>query len=320
MIGAEPDEIVFTSGATEAINLALKGTFERYGKSRHHIVTIATEHSAVLDTCRKLSSIGANVTIVPVLADGTLDLDMLRQKITDTTWMVAVMLANNETGVIHPIREIGEMAKEKGALFFSDTTQVPGKLRFDVNEEGIDLCCLSAHKYYGPKGVGALYIRRKNPRVQVEALIHGGGHENGRRSGTLNVPGIVGMGAASELVQRNWWQDVQRISVLRTRLEQGLLDFGNITVNGSTRHRLPNTTNMCFHGSNAASLIKAISPLCVSTGSACSSESNSPSHVLTAMGLSAEMANASLRFSLGETTTEEEIAKSLHTIGKALGK
>lgn len=320
LIGAMPDEIVFTSGATESINLALKGTFEAYRGSRNQIVTFATEHAAVLDTCKQLEARGAHVTVLPVLADGTVDLEVVRNAITKDTLLVAAMMANNETGVVHPVRKISELAHELGALFFSDTTQVPGKLQMDVADDGLDLCCLSAHKFYGPKGVGALYVRRKNPRVNLIATTAGGGHENGRRSGTLNVPGIVGMGAAAEFAQRDWWEDVQRISVLRTTLEQGVLDLGGVSVNGNTRFRLPNTTNLCFIGHSSATMIRDLHPLCVAIGSACSSESLSPSHVLTAMGIAPDKANSSIRFSLGKQSTEAEVAMTIGLIRSALGK
>lgn len=318
LIGAEPDEIVFTSGATESINTAIKGVFSVYGKQRPTIVTVTTEHRAVLDTCSTLQEHGADVRIVPVLSDGLIDLDALKRTVDDKTCLVAVMTANNETGVIQPIRDIAAFAHEKGALFFSDTTQTSGRLRLDVNEEGIDLCCLSAHKFNGPKGIGALFVRRKHPRVSMEPLLTGGGQENGRRSGTLNVPGIVGMGAAAMAAGRDWWEDAQRISVLRTRLEQGLLDLGNITVNGNTRFRLPNTTNICFHGLQAARLIRTMGEIAVATGSACSSADDRPSHVLLAMGRSHEDARSSIRFSLGKSTTGKEIDETIAAVRKAM--
>ncbi|MEY4595081.1 MAG: hypothetical protein RIQ47_1491, partial [Bacteroidota bacterium] len=261
LIGAETNEIIFTSGATEAINLALKGTFEIYRHQRDHIVTVTTEHKAVLDTYKQLEQLGARITYVPVLADGMISLDALQEAVNDKTLMVAVMMANNETGVVQPMRDISSIAHQKGAFFFSDTTQAIGKLRIDVDEEGIDLCCLSAHKFYGPKGIGALYARRKNPRVQLSPQLVGGGHENNRRSGTLNVSGIVGMGSAAELALNNWWTDASRISVLRTQLEQCLMDIGGVTVNGNTKFRLPNTTNLCFHGHPSATLIRKLSGL-----------------------------------------------------------
>jgi cysteine desulfurase len=320
LIGASFEEIIFTSGATESINLAITGAFEVYGKSRNHIVTIATEHAAVLETCLKLQVSGAIVTILPVMADGTISIDALKSVVSERTCMVVAMMANNETGVVLPIKEIAAVAHEKGALFFSDTTQAPGKLRLNVEEEDIDLCCLSAHKFYGPKGVGALYIRKRRPKIKLNAVILGGGQENGLRSGTLNVPGIVGMGAAASIAQQDWWDDAHRISVLRTKLEHSLLDLGNVTVNGSTKFRLPNTSNLCFKNLTASLLIKDIQPLCVATGSACSSGNNQPSHVLTNMGLSGKDANSSIRFSLGKQTTEAEIDTAISKIKKAIEK
>ncbi|MFM7217349.1 MAG: cysteine desulfurase family protein [Bacteroidota bacterium] len=317
LIGAEPDEIVFTSGATESINLALKGTFGVYRHQRPAIVVAATEHRAVLETCEQLQTAGAEILTVPVLSDGLIDLQLLKETVSERTWMVAVMATNNETGVVQPIRDIAAIAHEKGALFFSDITQAPGRLRIDVNEEGIDLCSLSAHKFHGPKGVGALFLRRKNPRVSLKAEITGGGQEHGRRSGTLNVPGIVGMGAAARIAHRDWWEDAQHISTLRVQLEQSLLDLGGITVNGSTRFRLPNTSNLCFHGINAGELMRKLPDIGVATGSACSSAEEKPSHVLTAMGLQEE-ASSSIRFSLGKTTTEVEILEAIDKVTAAV--
>jgi cysteine desulfurase len=318
LIGAAPHDIVFTSGATESINLALKGVFEVYGRQRRRIVTVSTEHRAVLDTCKRLEASGAEVVVVPVQADGMLDTDALRSVVDGNTLLVAVMMANNETGVVQPLRDVSSIAHAHGAFLFSDTTQAAGKVRIDVDEEGIDLCCVSAHKLYGPKGAGALFVRRKNPRVAVAAQLHGGGHENGRRSGTLNVPGIVGLGAAAELAAREWWSDAERISVLRTRLEQGLLDLGGVTVNGNTRYRLPNTTNLCFTGHPVAGMIRKLGGLGVSAGSACSSALPEPSHVLKAMGLTDEESASSLRFSLGKMTTEDEVVDAVGSVRSAL--
>jgi cysteine desulfurase len=318
LIGAEAHDIVFTSGATEAVNLALKGVFEVAGRQRRRIVTVATEHRAVLDTCKRLEALGAEVVVLPVQPDGMIDLDELRSAVDDQTLLVAVMLANNETGVVQPLRAVGAIAHAQGALLFSDTTQAAGKLRIDVEEEGIDLCCLSAHKFYGPKGVGALFVRRKSPRVPIAAQLDGGGHENGRRSGTLNVPGIVGMGAAAEIATHDWWNDAERISVLRTQLEQCLLDLGGVTVNGNTRYRLPNTTNLCFHGTPVSGFIRKLEGLGVSAGSACSSALPDPSHVLRAMGMTDVNAASSLRFSLGKSTTEEDIVRAVELMKRVL--
>ncbi len=318
LIGAEPSEIIFTSGATEAINLALKGTFETYHAFRNHLVVITTEHAAVLDSCQALQKQGAQITYVPVLQDGTINLDVLSAAVTEKTLLVCVMMANNETGVLQPLQEVAAIAHGKGAFLFSDTTQAIGKLRLDVNEACIDLCCISAHKMHGPKGVGALYVRRKNPRINLTPIMDGGGHENGRRSGTLNVPGIVGLGAAAELAMRDWWEDAQRMSVLRTKLEQHLIDLGNVSVNGNTKFRLPNTSNICFQGFSAATLLRILTGIGVSTGSACASALGHPSHVLLAMGRTIEDANSSLRISIGKFTTAHEITLVADAFERAL--
>lgn len=318
LIGAEAHDITFTSGATEAINLALKGVFEVAGRQRPRIVTLTTEHRAVLDTCKRLETQGAEVVLVPVQSDGMIDLDALRTAVDARTLLVAVMMANNETGVVQPLRDISAIAHAQGAYFLSDTTQAAGKLRIDVDEEGIDLCCLSAHKFYGPKGAGALYVRRKSPRVPLAAQIDGGGHENGRRSGTLNVPGIVGMGAAAELALTDWWQDAQHVSALRTQLEQCLLDLGEISVNGNTRYRLPNTTNLCFHGLPVSGFVRKLEGLGLSAGSACASALPEPSHVLKAMGMTDADAASSLRFSLGKNTSEQDIVETVEVLQRVL--
>jgi cysteine desulfurase len=313
-INATPHEIIFTSGATEAINLAIKGVYKNYQSKGNHIVTVATEHKAVLDTCKYLEEKGAQVTYLPVNREGLINLDQLRDSINEKTILVAVMYANNETGVIQPISDIAKIVHDKGSILMSDATQAVGKIRVDVQGDGIDLLCLSAHKIYGPKGAGALFVRRKDPRVVLSPLIHGGGHERGLRSGTLNVPGIVGLGKACEIAEKEMWDDAQRISQLRTWLEQNLLDIKNIFVNGSMKHRLPNTTNLSFFVKNnsgvffkADSLITQLPDIAIATGSACTSAIPEPSHVLKAMGVSDEMAYASIRFSLGKFTTKEEI-------------
>ncbi len=317
-INCSEQEIVFTSGSTEAINLAMKGVWEIYRSKGDHIVTVQTEHKAVLDTCKELESKGAKVTYLPVDREGRIDLNELEASITDKTILVAVMFANNETGLIHPMKKISEIVHEKASLLLCDATQAAGKIPVDVQEEGIDLLCLSAHKVYGPKGVGALYVRRKDPRVTLHPLLHGGGHERGLRSGTLNVPGIVGFGRALEIAEEELWSDAERISKLRTLLEQQLIELGNVYVNGAIRDRLSNVSNLCFMGIKADGLITKLPDLCVSTGSACTSAIPEPSHVLSAMGLKPEQALASVRFSLGKYTTFDEITFTLEAIKNAL--
>jgi len=316
LINSEKEEIVFTSGSTEAINFALKGVFENYISKGNHIVTVKTEHKAVLDTCSYLETKGAAITYLAVDREGMIDLNRLSDAITEKTILVSVMFANNETGVMQHIEEIGSICKEKKVLFFCDATQAAGKTRVDVNEHQVDLMCISAHKLYGPKGTGALYIRRKNPRAKPAPLIHGGGHEREFRSGTLNVPGIVGFGEACALAQKKMWEDGERISKLRTLLEQSLAETGNNFINGSIRNRLHNTTNISFNGINSGIFIKELPDIAVATGSACTSAVAEPSHVLKAMGLSDEEANSSIRFSLGRFTTEEEIKFAIEQIKK----
>lgn len=317
LLGCEPGELVFTSGATESINLGIKGAAAAYQSKGRHFITCTTEHRAVLDVFEHLERDGAEVTRLPVQPDGRLDPELLRSALRNDTVLVAIMLANNESGVLQPIRELAELTHERGALFFCDTTQAIGKLQVAVNELGIDLCTVSAHKCYGPKGVGALFVRRKNPRVTLVPQLDGGGHEHGLRSGTLNVPGIVGLGAAAELVVRELWDDNQRISLLRSRLEQELITRCGAKVNGNTRHRLSNTTNLCFPGLRASELISACPQLAISTGSACSSALPEPSHVLRAMGLSEADAYASIRISLGRMTTEEEVRRAVGMIASS---
>jgi cysteine desulfurase len=316
LIGATPHEIIFTSGATEAINLAIKGVWENYQSKGNHIVTVSTEHKAVLDTCKYLETRGAKVTYLPVDREGLIDLNSLRDAIIPSTLLVCVMYANNETGVIQPISEISKIVHEKnspleggegGCFFMTDATQAAGKVQMNVESDGIDLLCMSSHKMYGPKGAGALYVRRKDPRVILSSQIHGGGHERGLRSGTLNVPAIVGFGKACEIAEKEMWDDAQRTSQLRTILEQSFLDMGSVFVNGSIKNRLPNVTNLSFQGIKADSLIAKLPDIAVSTGSACASAIPQPSHVLKAMGISDERAYSSIRFSLGKFTTKEEI-------------
>lgn len=319
-IGASPDEIIFTSGATESIQIAIQGVFNSYCGKRKQVITAATEHSAVLGACRHLENQGAVVDVLPVLTDGTMDLQHLRNSLSEETLLVCIMKANHETGVIHPMRAISDMVHDTGALLFSDITQTIGKTTVDVQEDGIDLCCLSAHKFYGPKGAGALYIRRKDPRVNLTGFQEGGGQEKGLRSGTLNVPGVVGMGAAAELVHREAWDWQYHCSILRSRLEQGFLDTGIVSVNGNTRDRLSNTTNICFRGKSAGELIGGTPGIGVSMGSACSSQSGRPSHVLKAMGLSDQDAQASIRFSVGKDTRPEDIDRALAAYSRALSR
>jgi len=321
LIGAEPKEIIFTSGATESDNLALKGVFEMYASKGNHIITVKTEHKAVLDACKHLEKLGADITYLNVNPDGLIDLSELENSIKPATILVAVMYANNETGFIQPIREISAIAKKHGVLFFTDATQATGKIPVNVNEDGIDLMAFSAHKMYGPKGVGALYVRRKNPRVKVTAQMDGGGHERGMRSGTLNVPGIVGFGKACELCRIEMKKETERIKSLRDRLENELLKQEGIVVNGNRENRLYNVSNLSFKYPGGESIMPAIQKnIAVSSGSACSSASPEPSHVLKAMGLEDEQAHSSLRFSLGRFTTDEEIDYTIDEVKEVISK
>lgn len=309
LINAETSEIVFTSGSTESINTAIKGVYEAYQSKGNHIITCKTEHKAVLDVCHYLEEKGASITYLNVDPEGRIDIDELQNSFTDKTILVSILAANNETGVIQDLEKISAITHEHNALFFSDTTQLAGKLMLDVNEMGLDLCCLSSHKLYGPKGVGALYVRRKNPRVSMIPLIHGGGHENNKRSGTLNVSGIVGFGKACELAQQEYWENSSNISKLRGFLEHQLLEINNLRINGSTRYRLYNTANLYFpplpDGSSVFSKIK--NDYAVSLGSACTSAHQEPSHVLQNMGLTKAEAENSIRFSFGKQNTSAEI-------------
>ncbi|WP_241237915.1 cysteine desulfurase family protein [Pseudoflavitalea rhizosphaerae] len=308
LINAEPGEIFFTSGATESDNLAIKGVFNMYAGKGNHIITAATEHKAVLDTCAHLEKLGANITYLPVNAEGLINLQQLEASIRHDTILIAIMYANNETGVMQPIREIGAIAKKHNVIFFTDATQAAGKIPMNVINDNIDLLALSAHKFYGPKGCGAIYVRRKGPRVKLTPLFDGGGHEKGVRSGTLNVPGIVGLGKAAALAKTEMAADTGRILTLRDHLETSLLQTGKVMLNGSVEHRLPNTTNLSFINTNSGVLMRVFTKdLAVSSGSACTSALMEPSYVLKAMGLSDELAYGSIRFSLGKFTTEEEI-------------
>ena len=309
LISADPREIIFTSGATESDNLALKGVFEMYKRKGNHIITLTTEHKAVLDSCKKIEKMGGEVTYLEVNEDGLIDLEALKAAIKENTILVSVMWANNETGVIQPMKEIGEICAEKGVLFMSDATQAVGKIPVNPKELGIHLMAFSAHKMYGPKGVGALFVNRKNPRVKVTAQIDGGGHERGMRSGTLNVPGIVGFGKAAELAEKEMIKDTERLSKLRDKLETAFLEnIEEVYVNGNTKHRMPHVTNLSFKHVEGEGLMMTFNQnIGVSSGSACTSASLEPSYVLIALGLGDDLAHSSIRFSLGRFTTEEEI-------------
>lgn len=320
LINAGPEEIIFTSGATEAINLAMRGVMEVYAVKGKHLIVAATEHKAVLDTAEDLQRKGVIVDYLSVDREGRIDLSALEQTIRPDTVLVCVMMANNETGTMQPVEEIARICKAKETLFLCDTTQAIGKTRVDVQELGLHLCTISAHKMYGPKGIGALYVRRKEPRVKLVAEITGGGHERGLRSGTLNVPAIVGFGTAAHLAKQNTWDYGMHTSKWRTILEQHLTEDGRGFINGCIRARIPNTTNITFPGIKAEKLIKAIPEIGISMGSACSSALPQPSHVLKAMGLSDEEIYSSVRISLGKETTEEEIRQAILRIGGALEK
>lgn len=307
LINANHKEIVFTSGATEAINLAIKGIYKAYRKKGNHIITCTTEHNAVLDTCRYLEEEGARVSYIPVHDNGEINLQFLEEAITPSTILIAVMYTNNETGVIHPIKKIAALAKEKNVLFFSDATQAAGKIGVDVLNDGIDMLCISAHKIYGPKGIGALYVKSKSPRIQLEPLIHGGGHENNLRSGTLNVPGIVGFGKACEICRDEFGVN-DEIKKLHDQLEKNLLTITGSFINGFDALRLPNTTNIIFRGVDKNGLLSALTKkIAISTGSACTSAKPQPSHVLSAMGLSEDLASSAIRISIGRYTSREDI-------------
>jgi len=308
LIGANVKEIIFTSGATESNNLAIKGVAEMYREKGNHIITCVTEHKAVIDTCKKLEKQGARVTYLPVQKDGRISLDDLRAAITDKTILITIMTANNEIGVLQPIAEIGAIAKEKGILFHTDAVQAVGKIPVDVTSAKVDLLSLSAHKMYGPKGVGALYVRRRNPRVLLSEQISGGGHERGMRSGTLNVPGIVGLGKAAALAKAEMATEGERLRKLRDRLNEKFhAGLDEIYINGSMEHRLPHNLNISFAYVEGESLLMGINDVAVSSGSACTSASLEPSYVLKALGAGDDLAHSSIRFGLGRWTTEEEV-------------
>jgi len=307
LIGANSKEIIFTSGATESNNLAIKGVAQMYAEKGNHIITAATEHKAVLDTCKHLEKEGFRITYLPVQGSGAVDLDMLREAITDKTILVSIMYANNEIGFVQPVAEIGKICKERGVLFHTDGVQAVGKIPVNVIADNIDLMSITAHKLYGPKGVGALYVRRKGPRVQLTAQMDGGGHERGMRSGTLNVPGIVGLGEACAIAQREMPVEIARHRALRDRLHAKLATIEESYVNGSMESRLPHNLNMSFAYVEGESLLMGINDIAVSSGSACTSATLEPSYVLKALGLGDDLAHTSIRFGIGRFTTEEEI-------------
>ncbi len=319
LINVDSKEIIFTSGATEADNLALKGVFEMYSRKGNHIITVETEHKAVLDACDKIEKMGGEVTYLKVKENGLIDLQELEAAITDKTILISVMYANNETGVIQPMKEIGKICEKHGVLFFSDAVQAVGKIPVDPKETGIHLMAFTAHKMYGPKGVGALFVNRKKPRVKVTSQLDGGGHERGMRSGTLNVPGIVGFGKAAEIAKKEMEKDAARLSKLRDRLEQKLTDIEETVINGAVESRMPHVTNISFKHVEGEGLMMTFNQnIAVSSGSACTSASLEPSYVLKAMGLGDDLAHSSLRLSLGRFTKEEDVDWAADAIAKGV--
>jgi cysteine desulfurase len=320
LIGADEKEIIFTSGATESDNLAIKGVFEMYSRKGNHIITLTTEHKAVLDSCKNLEKKGAEVTYLDVQEDGLVNLEALEQAIKKNTILVSVMWANNETGVIQPMKEIGEICARHGVLLMSDATQAVGKIPVNPRENGVHLMAFTAHKMYGPKGVGALYVSRKEPRVKVTAQMDGGGHERGMRSGTLNVPGIVGFGKAAEIAQNEMKEEAIRLSKLRDKLESGLKSkLEEVYINGNVDHRMPHVTNMSFKHVEGEGLMMTFNQnIALSSGSACTSASLEPSYVLVALGLGDDLAHSSLRFSLGRFTTEEDVDYAIEAVAKGV--
>ena len=321
LINADPKEIIFTSGATEADNLALKGVYEMYASKGNHIITCITEHKAVIDSCKHIEKLGGEVTYLNVNDEGFIDLEELEAAIKPTTILVAIMYANNEIGVIQDIRKISEITHKHGALLFTDATQAVGKIPVDVQKDGIDLMAFSAHKMYGPKGVGALYVRRKNPRVKVTAQMDGGGHERGMRSGTLNVPGIVGFGKACEIAMLDMESDTKRIAAMRDKLETALMQLEESYVNGSREKRLPHVSNISFKYVEGEGLMMGFNKnIALSSGSACTSASLEPSYVLKALGLGDDLAHSSLRFGLGRFTTEDQIDYTIKAVTDTVTK
>jgi cysteine desulfurase len=319
LLSVDSKEIIFTSGATESDNLAIKGVFEMYSRKGNHIITLTTEHKAVLDACKKVEKMGGQVTYLDVERDGLVDLKKLEAAITDKTILVSIMWANNETGVIQPMKEIGDICAKHGVLFMSDATQAVGKIPVNPKEVGVHLMAFTGHKMYGPKGVGALFVNRKNPRVKVTSQMDGGGHERGMRSGTLNVPGIVGLGKAAELAKNEMAADAARLSKLRDKLENAFLQLEEAYVNGNTDHRMPHVTNISFKHVEGEGLMMTFNQnIAVSSGSACTSASLEPSYVLIALGLGDDLAHSSIRFSLGRFTTDEEIDYAIEAVSKGV--
>jgi cysteine desulfurase len=318
VIGAQPGEIVFTSGATESDNLAVKGAAEAYAPRGDHSITVVTEHKAVLDSCKHLQKQGKRVTYLPVQKDGLIDLQQLQDAIEDGTVLVSVMAANNEIGVLQPLAEIGAICRERGVLFHTDAAQACGKVPLDVQAMSIDLMSITAHKIYGPKGIGALYVRRKGPRVRLAPQMDGGGHEHGFRSGTLNVPGIVGLGEAARLCQESMASEAERLLHLREKLRRGIMNaIDDTCLNGHPARRLPGNLNLSFGQVAGEGLLLGLKDIALSSGAACTSASPEPSYVLKALGVSDELAYASLRFGLGRFTTEEEID---YVIGRVIAE
>lgn len=315
-INADKKEVIFTSGATEAINIAIKGVAESYSHKGNHIITASTEHKAVLDTCQDLERKGFEITYLSVDAEGLINLEELKSAIRTDTILVSIMYVNNETGVIQPIKEIASITQKKNVFFMTDATQAVGKINIDVDDLGVDLLAFSGHKMYAPKGIGVLYVRKSHNKLQISPLIHGGGHENGLRSGTLNVPGIIALAKACEVAKEEMVENQEKIINLRDNLENALLKLSNTSLNGSYKNRIYNTTNICFKGIDANILIGRMKNVAVSNGSACTAAVVEPSHVLKAMGISDEDAFASIRFSLGKFNTKEEINTVIKNISE----
>lgn len=320
LIDVDPKEIIFTSGATESDNLAIKGVFEMYASKGNHIITTKTEHKAVLDACKRVEKMGGQVTYLDVKNDGLIDLGELEAAITDKTILISIMWANNETGVIQPMKAIGDICKKHGILFMSDAVQAVGKIPVNPKEVGVHLMAFTSHKMYGPKGVGALFVNRKNPRVKVTAQMDGGGHERGMRSGTLNVPGIVGFGKAAAIAKEEMFQDAERLSKLRDKLENAFKNnLEEVYVNGNVENRMPHVTNISFKHVEGEGLMMTFNQnIAVSSGSACTSASLEPSYVLVALGLGDDLAHSSIRFSLGRFTTEEDIDYAIESVSKGV--